>query len=84
MESFVGGIGIQKPDSFSTHTSACAPFQHRRASDSDVEQTSPFWMPTGISIQNVFEGARRRSMSSATSVPNNTSDVVSNISSSFK
>ncbi|ORZ20244.1 hypothetical protein BCR42DRAFT_408319 [Absidia repens] len=113
------GRTFEKPDSFSTHTSACASFHHRRLSDTaalqpqqphqratslpsiyptplnftalqqqqhqqqqvpvsptsmagsppnDMSQqqlgsSPPLWMPTGISIQNAFEGARRRSMS---------------------
>ncbi|ORZ15108.1 hypothetical protein BCR42DRAFT_416423 [Absidia repens] len=110
------GRTFEKTDSFSTHTSACASFHHRRMSDTaalhthqqqqpqygsslptiystplnfngqaSVSPTSssmasspgssgndmpqqlssspPLWMPTGISIQNAFEGARRRSMS---------------------
>ncbi|KAI8342475.1 hypothetical protein BC941DRAFT_345139 [Chlamydoabsidia padenii] len=104
------GRTFEKPGSFSTHTSACASFHHRRLSDTAAFQTQqqqhasssslpsiysgpfqfstspvspsssmassptndipqelgsspPLWMPTGISIQNAFEGARRRSMS---------------------
>ncbi|SAM09176.1 hypothetical protein [Absidia glauca] len=108
------GRTFEKPESFSTHTSACASFHHRRLSDTAAFQTQhshqtassslpsiypgpfnfnqgpvspsssmassptnelpqelssspPLWMPTGISIQNAFEGARRRSMSYGTS-----------------
>ncbi|KAI8097027.1 uncharacterized protein BX664DRAFT_383380 [Halteromyces radiatus] len=105
------GRTFEKPDSFSTHTSACASFHHRRMSDTaalftqptihphasslpsiyttpltfnhapvspssssmassptndipqELSSSPPLWMPTGISIQNAFEGARRRSMS---------------------
>ncbi|SAM06492.1 hypothetical protein [Absidia glauca] len=98
------GRSFEKPDSFSIHTSACAPFQHRRSSDTTQSSSTPsfsstassslpsstmatpfdmanspnhdhsasFWMPTGITIQNVFEGARRRSMSNATSTTTTT------------
>ncbi|KAI9334194.1 hypothetical protein BD770DRAFT_402546 [Pilaira anomala] len=106
------GRTFEKTDSFASHTSACAPFHHRRMSDttqlstnnapqhpfintsfsgllssSSPQATSPsdsimtmdsgsrdlsssvpnnnngFFMPTALSLQNAFEGARRRSMS---------------------
>ncbi|KAI8377695.1 uncharacterized protein BYT42DRAFT_571258 [Radiomyces spectabilis] len=105
------GRTYEKPDSFSTHTSACAQFHSRRMSDtsatssvvrqpplllnttplsltgllssggssqtssptgdeasaggSDLSTSMPtnFFMPTALSLQNAFEGARRRSMS---------------------
>ncbi|KAI9257638.1 hypothetical protein BY458DRAFT_518792 [Sporodiniella umbellata] len=108
------GRTFEKPDTFATHTSSCAPFHRRRMSDTaqfansdnqskaNTRQTSlPFvntntvggslsgflssptqgtpsntndvrdlstsmpslFMPTGLSLQNAFEGARRRSMS---------------------
>jgi hypothetical protein len=92
------GRTFEKTDSFASHTSACAPFHHRRMSDtsqlssnqlpsrilsqqvtssdsvmsvdtnnhdlsSSVPNNSSFFMPTGLSLQNAFEGARRRSMS---------------------
>ncbi|KAG1140985.1 hypothetical protein G6F37_012890 [Rhizopus arrhizus] len=107
------GRTFEKPDTFATHTSSCAPFHHRRMSDtlqtvnninnqnkntsslpfvntssiagslsgfltSPIQETSPtnindmrdlstsmpsLFMPTALSIQNAFEGARRRSMS---------------------
>ncbi|ORX60445.1 hypothetical protein DM01DRAFT_1332598 [Hesseltinella vesiculosa] len=114
------GRTFEKPDSFASHTSACASFHSRRVSDiattgiaiptrqqpppppSDAPSTAqslpglstlsffpptlrsppssptdhaisplavqresaPFFLPTGLSIQDAFEGARRRSMSS--------------------
>jgi hypothetical protein len=111
------GRTFEKTDSFASHTSACAPFHHRRMSDtsqltsnqqaqtqhlpfintsfsnflssssptqssspsdsimttdstnnthdlsSSVPTTNSFFMPTALSLQNAFEGARRRSMS---------------------
>ncbi|CAO3659665.1 unnamed protein product [Rhizopus stolonifer] len=102
------GRTFEKTDSFTTHTSSCAPFHHRRMSDtfqsvnssnqqnktrhgslpfintsfgqslsgflnSPTQETSPvineardlssLFMPTALSIQNTFEGARRRSSS---------------------
>ncbi|KAI8979217.1 hypothetical protein BDF20DRAFT_868283 [Mycotypha africana] len=131
------GRTFEKTDTFATHTSSCAPFHHRRMSDttqlssannnnstsipsrspqripmlntsslprglfttlsptsatsslgsptadsatmmdgrkqqqrelsSSVPVTNSFFMPTALSIQNAFEGARRRSMSSGSS-----------------
>ncbi|KAI8098747.1 uncharacterized protein BX664DRAFT_377045 [Halteromyces radiatus] len=82
------GRTFEKPDTFSSHTSGCAPFHHRRASVSsspppsldmtnvrrlsmrsqpspviDSPMEYPSFMPTALSIQNAFEGVRRRSMS---------------------
>lgn len=105
------GRTFEKTDSFASHTSACAPFHHRRMSDttqvsasqpfintsftgflssSSPQGTSPtdsvmmdngsrdlsssvptnnsFFMPTALSLQNAFEGARRRSMSYGSSL----------------
>ncbi|KAG2236322.1 hypothetical protein BDF21DRAFT_437561 [Thamnidium elegans] len=109
------GRTFEKTDSFASHTSACAPFHHRRMSDttqlsttpqqpfintsfssflssSSPQATSPsdsiitmdsgtrdlsssvpnnntgFFMPTALSLQNAFEGARRRSMSYGSSL----------------
>ncbi|KAI8063252.1 hypothetical protein BC940DRAFT_307470 [Gongronella butleri] len=103
------GRTFEKPDSFSSHTSSCAPFHQRRMSLStsppatpspldlgrrfSLRQTSatdasgmaslpsspvlevhqqassptmdyyPAFMPTALTLQNAFEGVRRRSMS---------------------
>lgn len=113
------GRTFEKTDSFASHTSACAPFHHRRMSDtsqlssspsapnqlpfintsslsrgflsqvtspsdsaisegsttvnnhdlsSSMPNTSSFFMPTALSLQNAFEGARRRSMSYGSSL----------------
>ena len=111
------GRTFEKTDSFASHTSACAPFHHRRMSDttqlstqpqqglpfintssfsgflsssspqasspsdsimtmdsgvrdlsSSVPTNSGFFMPTALSLQNAFEGARRRSMSYGSSL----------------
>ncbi|CEP07353.1 hypothetical protein [Parasitella parasitica] len=119
------GRTFEKTDSFASHTSACAPFHHRRMSDTtqlstanqqqsqtlpfintspfsrgflggsaSPQATSPsdsiatmdstgpsshgndlsssvpngFFMPTALSLQNAFEGARRRSMSYGSSL----------------
>jgi hypothetical protein len=113
------GRTFEKTDSFASHTSACAPFHHRRMSDtsqlssssapnqslpfintssfsrgflsqvtspsdstmsvdtttannhdlsSSVPNNSSFFMPTALSLQNAFEGARRRSMSYGSSL----------------
>lgn len=121
------GRTFEKTDSFASHTSACAPFHHRRMSDttqlasmqqqqqqqndqrlpfintssfsgflsssspqasspsdsvstmdsgnfglrdmsSSVPTSSGFFMPTALSLQNAFEGARRRSMSYGSSL----------------
>ncbi|KAG1441139.1 hypothetical protein G6F56_011617 [Rhizopus delemar] len=115
------GRTFEKPDTFATHTSSCAPFHHRRMSDtiqsvnnnnqnksntrhgslpfintnsiagslsglltSPTQETSPnindtrdlstsmpsLFMPTALSIQNAFEGARRRSMSHNSTMSN--------------
>ncbi|KAI8373054.1 uncharacterized protein BYT42DRAFT_536666 [Radiomyces spectabilis] len=70
------GRTFEKPDSFSTHTSACAPFHRRMSSSTTTGDTSPpspqtmtspdfmpNFMPTALSLHNAFEGVRRRSMS---------------------
>ncbi|ORX53994.1 hypothetical protein DM01DRAFT_297490 [Hesseltinella vesiculosa] len=77
------GRTFEKPDSFSSHTSSCAPFHQRRTSSSTggsvpsspiLDQASsptmdyyPSFMPTALSLQNAFEGVRRRSMSYSSS-----------------
>ncbi|KAI9260222.1 hypothetical protein BY458DRAFT_516539 [Sporodiniella umbellata] len=104
------GRTFEKTESFTTHTSSCVPFHHRRMSDTfqsshplspsqsytdrkrqgslpfintSIAQSltgfltsptrdtspilndlSPLFMPTALSLQNAFEGARRRSSSS--------------------
>ncbi|KAI8326815.1 hypothetical protein BD560DRAFT_490055 [Blakeslea trispora] len=112
------GRTFEKTDTFASHTSSCAPFHHRRMSDttqlstnsmpvpssqthrqslpspfsrgllstsptsvsstqsildssSDLSSSAPsntFFMPTALSLQNAFEGARRRSMSYGSSL----------------
>ncbi|ORZ08924.1 hypothetical protein BCR42DRAFT_359299 [Absidia repens] len=83
------GRTFEKPDTFSTHTSGCAPFHQRRSTSSSPPsssslqaqaQTSPsskvaplemsrvLFMPTALSIQNAFEGVRRRSLSYSASL----------------
>ncbi|KAI8083256.1 uncharacterized protein B0P05DRAFT_49135 [Gilbertella persicaria] len=99
------GRTFEKTDTFASHTSSCAPFHHRRMSDttqlstnnypasqpqrqslpfittsteslmedtsdlsSSAPNTSTFFMPTALSLQNAFEGARRRSMSYGSSL----------------
>lgn len=116
------GRTFEKTDSFASHTSACAPFHHRRMSDTSQLTTQPqqphqrsqsipfintsftgflssqspqasspsdsiltmdssandlsssvptnggFFMPTALSLQSAFEGARRRSMSYGSSL----------------
>ncbi|KAI9487966.1 hypothetical protein BDB00DRAFT_773460 [Zychaea mexicana] len=69
------GRTFEKTDTFASHTSACAPFHQRRISPSsssnatangtvDMASSMPsYFMPTGLSLQHAFEGARRRSMS---------------------
>ncbi|KAI8981088.1 hypothetical protein BDB01DRAFT_761950 [Pilobolus umbonatus] len=77
------GRTFEKTDTFASHAFSCAPFHHRRLSDTSQltmhqqQQHLPFintslsfsgflshfFMPTALSIQNAFEGARRRSMS---------------------
>lgn len=77
------GRTFEKTDTFTSHTSSCVPFHHRRMSDTlqssftklrsptqevpptinDTRDLTSFFMPTALSIQNAFEGARRRSMS---------------------
>ncbi|SAM03533.1 hypothetical protein [Absidia glauca] len=84
------GRTFEKPSTFSTHTSSCAPFHHRRLSASSPPKSSPMrldmtslgskspdtsplsssptmdypsFMPTALTIQNAFEGVRRRSLS---------------------
>ncbi|KAI8340302.1 hypothetical protein BC941DRAFT_348940 [Chlamydoabsidia padenii] len=87
------GRTFEKTDTFTTHTSSCAPFHQRRLSssppssklapldissilpsksgDSPLSSSSPTdypaFMPTALTIQNAFEGVRRRSLSYETS-----------------
>ncbi|KAI8344501.1 hypothetical protein BC941DRAFT_11121 [Chlamydoabsidia padenii] len=84
------GRTFEKPNTFSSHTSSCALFHHRRVSStlpntvdtsrarrlsmSPTDPPSPYtmdypaFMPTALSIQNAFEGVRRRSLSHSASL----------------